>query len=153
MCSPNQFSFPPGYTGRLHFPTSFVVRGLMWLSSSQWNLGRSNLFYLQAQALKCLVRSFMLLFSSIHQQNVAQGDLGSLHGEDGGAPARRNLSFTACCLSGCLDSDMCIKPLRFRGCLLLQLAFSLSWQIKNFTETLPSVYTCIYSYYKISHVF
>lgn len=125
ICSPNQFSFPPGDTRRLHFPTSFAIRGLTGLSSGQWNVGRSNALYFQAWPLKFLARSFVLVFSSTCQENVAQGDLGGYNLKMVELPSRA-LPFTAYSLSACLDWDVCIKPLRFRGYLLLQLAVSLS---------------------------
>lgn len=72
--------------------------------------------------------------------------------ENGGAPANRILPFTAYALSACLLWDICIKPLRFRDYLLLQLAVSLSWQTQNFIEPLPRICTCIHSH-KILHIF
>lgn len=53
----------------------------------------------------------MLTFSSTCQQNVAQGDLGCPHVEDGGALASRTLPFTAYSLSACLHWDICTKTI------------------------------------------
>ena len=44
--------FPPGHPARLHFPGSLAVRVPLWLSSGQWDMGRTDVHHCQAWYIK-----------------------------------------------------------------------------------------------------
>lgn len=128
MYFPNQFSFPPGYTERLHFPTFFVVMGPLWLSSDQWSMGRSNVFL--ASKISCQIFCSHFLFHPPMECQCSRW-LWTPHAEDAEPwPAKPFSLFPISCWSAWAGTQY------IRAYLLLQLAVSLSTHIQNFIQPL-----------------
>lgn len=95
-CSLHPFLFLSEHIARLHFPGFPVVRGsyVTWLSSGQWNVGRSEVRHFQTWRIKPPTKSMCFLSAIIHgpmAEDPLEGhntlrDSGSIRGERAKVP-------------------------------------------------------------------